>query len=166
MPIASNVQLSTACSRAAFCHTSKRILTILRAHGKPMASQGAIRVIKIRFSWIHDIFKFEESAPFSYTCHNCDVPWRVVLWGIGSVLVHVSQLCNLWFIGYFKMLIKPKEFQWIWCVPLVFHCCNLHMRPSQIGIRWSGTRNRFQRYEIDHFCQGIGPYIRPSEIPS
>ena len=59
-----------AWSRAAFCHTSKRILTILRAHGSIMASQGAIRVIKIRFLWIHDIFKFEESAPFSYTCRN------------------------------------------------------------------------------------------------
>ena len=30
-------------------------------------------VTKIRVSWIHDSVKFEESAPFSYTCHNFQV---------------------------------------------------------------------------------------------
>ena len=30
---------------------------------------------------------------------------------------------------------------------------NLSTKPSQIGIRCSGTRKCSQRYEIDHFCQ-------------
>ena len=37
-------------------------------HGLGMASQGSIRVIKIRVLRVHDIFKFEESAPISYAC--------------------------------------------------------------------------------------------------
>ena len=39
------------------------------------------------------------------------------------------------------------------------------MKPSQIGIRCSGTRKCSQRYEINHFCQGIVSVIQPSEMP-
>ena len=71
---------------------------------------------------------------------------------------------NLIWVHDFKMLIKPKEFQWFWCAPLVFHWCNLNMKPSQIGIRCSGTRKCSKRYQIDHFCQGFFSAIQPCEI--
>ena len=47
---------------------------------------------RVTIVMFHDVWCFEESAPFSYTCHNCGVPERVVFWRIGSVLAHVSQL--------------------------------------------------------------------------
>ena len=62
LPVRGSRPTSNCHRHAAFCNTSKLILRILRDHGSIMASQGAIRVIKMRFSWIHDIFKFEESA--------------------------------------------------------------------------------------------------------
>ena len=124
------------------------------------------RVIKIRVWWIHASFKCEESAPFSHKCHNCDVPERVAFWRIGSVLVRVSQLCNLSLNRYFKMSMKPKEIVWIWCAPSMFHWCNLNMKPCQIGILWSGTRNCPQRCEINHFCPGSVSAVQLSEILS
>ena len=63
-----------------------------RGQGKAKAFKGAIHVMKIRFLWIRECIVNQESAPFSYTCHNCDVPDCMVLWRISSVLVHVSQL--------------------------------------------------------------------------
>ena len=54
--------------------TKRYVLQWFRwAEGKLKASEVSIRGTKIRVSWIHDIFKFEESAPFSYTSHNFQI---------------------------------------------------------------------------------------------
>ena len=41
---------------------------------------------------------------------------------------------------------------------------NVSTRAGQIGMRCSGTKKCSQKYEINHFCLGIFPAIRPSEI--
>ena len=49
---------------------------------------------RVTIVMFHDVLCFEESAPFSYTC--------------GNFAIYGSEIS-----------IKPKEFQWIWCVPLL-----------------------------------------------
>ena len=42
---------------------------------------------------------------------------------------------------------------------------NLTLKPTQIGVRCSGTRKCSQGCEIDHFCQGHFSAIQSSEMP-
>ena len=44
-------------------HFSEELQQFGSGHGLDMASQGSIRVIKIRFLWIHDSFKLADSLP-------------------------------------------------------------------------------------------------------
>ena len=45
-----------------------------------------------------------------------------------------------------------------------FRTLNVSTNASQIGMWCSGTKKCSQKYEIDHFCLGIFPAIRPSDI--
>ena len=79
---------------------------------------------------------------------------------------------NSTFLQCFKVLIKPKEFQWFWSFIIKNQCfanpsrtLNPSTKTSQIGIWCSGTKKCSQRYEIDHFCPGMFSAVRPSEIP-
>ena len=42
---------------------------------------------------------------------------------------------------------------------------NLTLKPTQIGVRCSGTRKWSKRFNIDHFCQGFCSAIQSSEMP-
>ena len=37
----------------------------------------------------------------------------------------------------------------------IFSTLNPNLKPTQIGVRCSGTKKCSQRYQIDHFCQGF-----------
>ena len=69
---------------------------------------------------------------------------------------------NSWFIRYFKMFTKPKEFQSFWSVGSMSLTPSLNLKMSQIGIRCSRAKKCSQKYEIDNFCQGFFSAI-PSE---
>ena len=107
------------------------------------ASKGAIRVAKIRVSWIHDMFKFEDSAPFSYTCSRT---WRgdgVKFERIGSVLAHASQLSSSRMRQVWRML-------------------NPNLKSSQIGIWCSGTKKCSRDTKSATFAKGI---FQPFDLP-
>ena len=123
------------------------------------------------------IFKFEESAPFSYTCRSCDVPERVVFWRIGSVLVRVSQF--RWSITFWKRVcVRVSSAVYSLCFlnirkigSVLVHVCRMRahtssVRPSdrsQIGLESSETKKCSQRFEIDHFCPGKISSLEPSK---
>ena len=62
---------------------------------------------------------------------------------------------NSWFIRYFKMSIKPQEFQSFWSVGSRSLTLSRNLILSQIGIRCFRAKKRSQKFEIDHFCLGI-----------
>ena len=122
-------------------------------------SEFSIHVTKIMVSWIHDISKFEESAPFSYRRHNCDVPERVVFWRIGSVLVQVSQIrLSITFWKHVCVRVSSEVY-----FAFISSRLSPNTKSSQIGIWCSGTRKCSKRYGIDHFCQGYFSVIQPSK---
>ena len=102
---------------------------------------------------------------------------------IGSVLVHVSQLWCSRPCGVLKNRLRSRtrvatfKFQNALgsknrprsrtrVTILINSTENINTKSSEIGIQCSGSKKCSQRYEIDHFCLGIFPFIQPSEILS
>ena len=74
------------------------------------------------------------SAPFSYTCRKCSSPKKAH--GISRLVSRYKNkgFVNSWYFQVWRMFIKPKEFEWFWCVCLM---SNFKMSINPQEFQWS-----------------------------
>ena len=137
-------------------------------HGKAMASQGSSRVTKIRVSWIHDTFKFEE-CQYNLRNYN-DFGETKKAHGIPRLVSRYKNkgFVNSWYFQVWRMSLKPMEFQWFWCVHSMSNF-KMSIKPTEFQWFWcvrsmSNFKMLIKPKELQWFlvCQPISQWANES----